>query len=182
MYTLNSLESKLNKGEIFWDVGKGYFVKKVLVEKIIPLHPFIFSFFLEGRGEYFSWQKRGIEGKFPLTYFPFSSPLYHPRRSGLRLSNLFLTVSLNFFYFQISHSIGTKIFIFSKEKHVYWNQTLFKAFFCLLSLNYKFTDLDGKNVDNLGCQHRKGLDMGGLGVKEYEREKKNWIVKRGENG
>ena len=38
-----------------------------------------------------------------------------------------------------------------------------KRFFCLLSLNYKFTDLDGKNVDNLGCQHRKGLDMGALG-------------------
>ena len=54
--------------------------------------------------------------------------------------------------------------------------------FLFIRLNYKFTDLDGKNVDNLGCQHRKGLDMGGLGVKEYEREKKNWIVKRGENG
>ena len=36
--------------------------------------------------------------------------------------------------------------------------------FLFIRLNYKFTDLDGKNVDNLGCQHRKGLDIhGGLG-------------------
>ena len=35
--------------------------------------------------------------------------------------------------------------------------------FLFIRLNYKFTDLDGKNVDNLGCQHRKGLDMGALG-------------------